>query len=458
MKADIHPDYVTAQVRCSCGNTFTTRSTSPELHSSSAASATPSTRASRSWSTPVAASTASSAATASASPRPPLTPERPRGGAACRDAAPPCWRQVGLTVSRPEPVPAHRCSSAKLGRARRGASGAVPRGRRASRGRPVPRGGAAGLRRRRARAVGCWSTTTPSAPSGPAMAWARQPLDRGRDLHLVVDRHAGLLARRAAAFADPPRSGRSRATRSCAAVGRPARRTPPAPPAAGSSSCVDAAREPRRRGGDRPRRGHRRGARARGGPGGGRRRRSAPPRGRGRAQRPRGLRHHPRRSGPRSRRCLGGATPSSTHRRAGAPAHPLNRLGAPAVAAGPAGGRARTWSGAAEPDPGARRPAPGRGQGVGAGGRGGDRCRRASRWWWWRRPASTSTWCPPPPICAWPTRPGARLVLVVPERDAHPVTRRAGRRAGRAGRGGGAARRLARPGSTARPATAPRVP
>ena len=33
MKADIHPDYVTAQVRCSCGNTFTTRSTSPELHS-----------------------------------------------------------------------------------------------------------------------------------------------------------------------------------------------------------------------------------------------------------------------------------------------------------------------------------------------------------------------------------------------------------------------------------------
>jgi large subunit ribosomal protein L31 len=32
MKADIHPTYVTAEVRCSCGNTFTTRSTSPELH------------------------------------------------------------------------------------------------------------------------------------------------------------------------------------------------------------------------------------------------------------------------------------------------------------------------------------------------------------------------------------------------------------------------------------------
>ena len=32
MKADIHPDYVLANVRCSCGNTFTTRSTKPELH------------------------------------------------------------------------------------------------------------------------------------------------------------------------------------------------------------------------------------------------------------------------------------------------------------------------------------------------------------------------------------------------------------------------------------------
>ena len=33
MKADIHPDYVEATVRCSCGNTFTTRSTQPELTS-----------------------------------------------------------------------------------------------------------------------------------------------------------------------------------------------------------------------------------------------------------------------------------------------------------------------------------------------------------------------------------------------------------------------------------------
>ena len=32
MKADIHPDYVIATVTCSCGNTFQTRSTKPELH------------------------------------------------------------------------------------------------------------------------------------------------------------------------------------------------------------------------------------------------------------------------------------------------------------------------------------------------------------------------------------------------------------------------------------------
>jgi large subunit ribosomal protein L31 len=31
MKQDIHPDYVVATVHCSCGNTFTTRSTRSEL-------------------------------------------------------------------------------------------------------------------------------------------------------------------------------------------------------------------------------------------------------------------------------------------------------------------------------------------------------------------------------------------------------------------------------------------
>ena len=32
MKTDIHPDYVEANVRCSCGNTFTTHSTKSEIH------------------------------------------------------------------------------------------------------------------------------------------------------------------------------------------------------------------------------------------------------------------------------------------------------------------------------------------------------------------------------------------------------------------------------------------
>lgn len=32
LKKDIHPDYVETNVTCSCGETFTTRSTKPELH------------------------------------------------------------------------------------------------------------------------------------------------------------------------------------------------------------------------------------------------------------------------------------------------------------------------------------------------------------------------------------------------------------------------------------------
>jgi large subunit ribosomal protein L31 len=32
MKTGIHPNYQIATVRCSCGNTFQTRSTKPELH------------------------------------------------------------------------------------------------------------------------------------------------------------------------------------------------------------------------------------------------------------------------------------------------------------------------------------------------------------------------------------------------------------------------------------------
>ena len=33
MKAEIHPEYVEATVICSCGNTFTTMSTKPQLRS-----------------------------------------------------------------------------------------------------------------------------------------------------------------------------------------------------------------------------------------------------------------------------------------------------------------------------------------------------------------------------------------------------------------------------------------
>jgi large subunit ribosomal protein L31 len=32
MKAEIHPNYVVTEVKCSCGNTFTTRSTKGDMH------------------------------------------------------------------------------------------------------------------------------------------------------------------------------------------------------------------------------------------------------------------------------------------------------------------------------------------------------------------------------------------------------------------------------------------
>lgn len=32
MRKDIHPEYMKTHVTCSCGNSFTTRSTKPELH------------------------------------------------------------------------------------------------------------------------------------------------------------------------------------------------------------------------------------------------------------------------------------------------------------------------------------------------------------------------------------------------------------------------------------------
>lgn len=32
MKSDIHPEYLAATVRCSCGNTFSTRATRSDIH------------------------------------------------------------------------------------------------------------------------------------------------------------------------------------------------------------------------------------------------------------------------------------------------------------------------------------------------------------------------------------------------------------------------------------------
>ncbi len=32
MKTDIHPEYIESHVRCTCGNEFTTRSTTPDIH------------------------------------------------------------------------------------------------------------------------------------------------------------------------------------------------------------------------------------------------------------------------------------------------------------------------------------------------------------------------------------------------------------------------------------------
>ena len=65
MKKDIHPDYVETQVTCTCGATFTTRSTARTASSTptSARSATRSTPASRRSSTPAAASPGSRPAT-----------------------------------------------------------------------------------------------------------------------------------------------------------------------------------------------------------------------------------------------------------------------------------------------------------------------------------------------------------------------------------------------------------
>ena len=78
MKKDIHPEYRVTEVTCTCGDTFTTRSTATNgiIHADVCSNATRSTPASRRSSTPAAASPASRPATPR---RPPQTPTRAAG-------------------------------------------------------------------------------------------------------------------------------------------------------------------------------------------------------------------------------------------------------------------------------------------------------------------------------------------------------------------------------------------
>ena len=172
-------------MRCSCGNTFTTRSTKGRTStSSSATSAIPSTRASRSSSTPAAASSASSAATASAQARPPTELSRRARDA---DAAP----TPGCGPLKLEALVRDHC--------RRDPT-ATPRPLSGRRPRSVRDGDGLGPR----------SRTTPRARS--ARRWRGRRQHGVDELHLLVERAAGVLARRAAAFAPAARRlGRSTA-------------------------------------------------------------------------------------------------------------------------------------------------------------------------------------------------------------------------------------------------------
>ena len=61
MKTGIHPEYVDAHVRCTCGNEFMTRSTQSEIHVEICSACHPFYTGRRSWSTPVVAWSGSSA-------------------------------------------------------------------------------------------------------------------------------------------------------------------------------------------------------------------------------------------------------------------------------------------------------------------------------------------------------------------------------------------------------------
>ncbi len=209
---------------------------------------------------------------------------------------------------------------------------------------------------------------------GPALAWGAARSINGRDLHLVVDRHAGLLARQAAEFADPPQVWQIEGDSIVAATAVPY--IPPLGPPDAALELVDVlvdqgvevvvdhgevigevlGLEVARVVVDDD----------------------------GAARLEVGVGRNDREAfaiihadqDPVD--ALASVVRTvSTHRQPGAPAHPLNRLGAPRWL------RARLVAqpelvGAVQPGPGARRPASGRGQGVGASGRGGNRSGRSS--------------------------------------------------------------------------------
>ena len=409
MHADIHPEYVVATVQLLVRqHLHHPLDEGDPARPSSAASATPSTPASRSWWTPAAASTASSAATASAA-RARRSRSRQR-------------RASGLPVAA-DPArssPARRQAARAL--VRRGVSATVTR-------EPLPTsrvapplvdglGTGVGAARRRRR----WRR------SGPALVWARPqrarrraPAGRRRDagrrwpagracFQPAPRRLGGRRHRRWRAAAPAPVRGRRRRA-ACSGARRAAASTPTSRSSSRTASCAarswasrspassTARRAPVPRSTSRSWRsasGHadrELTAMVHGRP---RRRRPARP---GRGDRPR---------------------PPPGRRRAA----PLNQL-APerwlrsTLIADPGRiGLARLARLApAVPRPNLRDTA------VAMARR--RRRRGGERSWWPARSASTSTSCPRLPMPASTLAPDARLLLVVPERDAHPVTRRA---------------------------------
>ena len=78
MKADIHPEYATATVKCACGNTFQTRSTHAEIHTDVCAACHPFYTGKQRFSTPLAASSASARSSPASQPRAEGCPGAPR--------------------------------------------------------------------------------------------------------------------------------------------------------------------------------------------------------------------------------------------------------------------------------------------------------------------------------------------------------------------------------------------